>query len=133
MIQEIPQNLKRNAIIGVFMLVPFFVVIASNVLTNDHLASSTSLNRVFFFLIFALPLVAFLLNAAALLKWASKSRSFWKSLFDFKRNWVTIVVAGLALLIAAFVPLHDSVHCLTGNPIKELHNPRQTLQCIKNG
>lgn len=119
--------------LGALMLAPFFVVVIGNVLSNYQIADSTGWNRFFFFLIFILPLMAFVLNTAALWQWASHRKNFWHSLLDFKRSWATIAIALLALAIAVFVPFHDSVHCVSGNPIKEIHNPSQTLKCIKQG
>ncbi len=134
MSNETPYYLKRNAIIGAVLLAPFFIVIASNVLSHNSLANSNGWMRFFFTLLVILPAIAFFLNAATFIKWAHERKtSFWKSLFDFSHNWPALLTAGLALLIVLFVPFHDSTHCVTGNPITELRKWHSTLHCIQTG
>jgi hypothetical protein len=134
MTHETPSYVRRNAIIGAALLAPFFIVIASNILSNHHVASSTAWNRFFFALIVILPGLAFLLNVATFLAWATHRKiPFWKSLFDFYHNWPTLLTAGLALVIVAFVPFHDSAHCVIGNPITEAQNWHHTWGCIQQG
>ncbi len=134
MTNETPSYVKQNAIIGALLLVPFFLVVASNVLSHDNLSNSNGWKIAFFTLLVVLPAMAFLLNAATFIKWVSdRKKGFWKSLFDFGHNWPTLLIGGLALLIFLFVPFHDSVHCVTGNPVSELRNWHDTWHCIQTG
>ena len=136
--QDVPDYMKRNAIIGAILLAPFFIVIVTNSLISHDLPSSLAWQRLFWVLLVLLPLVAFALNISTFLRWTSMRRrreniSFWKSLFDVRHNWLTLITAGLALLIALFVPFHDSTHCITGNPVNEATHLHQTFNCIRQG
>jgi len=134
---ETPSYMKRSALLGSIMLLPFWAVVIINSLNNHSIPSSHDWELTYKLLLVGLPVIAFLLNIAAFWRWVATRHklgtSYLKSLFDFRHNWTVLVVAGLGLLIALFVPFHDSVHCLTGNPVRELHNPHQTLQCILRG
>jgi hypothetical protein len=45
--------------------------------------------------------------------------------------WPLAAVCLVTLGILGVVFLHDSVHCVTGNPIKEIRNAHTTLRCIE--
>ncbi len=137
MAHQTPHYVKRNATFGALLLVPFFVVIISNILAHPSVANSKSWIRFIFVGIVVLPALAYLIAAGTFLAWARQRRrqntSFWRSLFDLRHNWPLLGVAALGFLIVAFVFGHDSVHCLTGNPLHEAQRWRQTWQCLKQG
>jgi hypothetical protein len=134
MAHETPNYVKRNALIGALLILPFFIFVIANSLTNHGLVISNSMKQLFLFLIVGLPAIALVLTIVTFVKWASERKApFWKSLIDIRHNWPMAIVSALALLIVLFIPFHDSVHCVTGNPIKELRNIRQTERCILNG
>jgi len=131
---ETPHYVKRNALISVLLIMPFFIVILTRILQkNDFSNSDVWLSSLRITLVF-LPFAAFVLATYTFLKWSrDRKQTIWKSIVDVRHNWIITAVGGLALLIALFVPFHDSTHCVTGNPIRETMNISQTLQCIKNG
>ena len=131
---ETPVYLKRNALIGAVLLVPFWIVIAVNSLNQHAVGDSTVWKRTLWVLLVILPAAAFLLNVGTFMKWAVERKvPLWKSLFDVSHNWPMLLIAGLGLAITLFVPFHDSVHCVTGNPIQELQNWHDTWRCIQKG
>jgi hypothetical protein len=132
---ETPNYMKRSALAGVAMLLPFPIVIAINSLSDHTLLDSHVWKPFYLLLLVALPAVAFLLNSLTFWRWSAERRKtgtgLFRNLFDVRHNWSVVIVAMLGLLFALFIPFHDSVHCVTGNPIRELHNPHQTWQCIQ--
>jgi hypothetical protein len=135
MSNETPYYVKRNAIIGAGLITPFFVIVFSRVLQNNtHISTSVVWQSSLLITLVMLPFIAFLLNLATFLKWShQRKKTFWKSLLDFRHNWMMLAIGGLGLLIFLFVPFHDSAHCVTGNPVRELRNFSQTVRCIQNG
>jgi hypothetical protein len=136
MTQQTPQYVKRNAEIGAFLIAPFFVIIIANSLSNHLLGNTSSLRDILRFLIIGLPAIAFVLNAGTFMKWAAERRakekvSVLRSLFDFKRNWPMLLVAGVGLLIVAFIFGHDSVHCFTDSPSHALSHLQSTWHCTQ--
>ena len=134
--QEMPAYMKRSAALGAILLLPFFMLITINSLVRPGLPSTTPWKLFFLVLLIGFPAIACLLNIAALLHWARERRqtskiSLRRSLVDLHHTWATTLVACLGLMIALFIPFHDSVRCVSGNPIRELHNPRDTLRCIQ--
>jgi hypothetical protein len=78
-----------------------------------------------------LPSLAVLLSSITFALWVhANKRTRLKSFMDIRHNWVMVlpIILGLGLLFLVF--FHDSIHCVTGNPIRELRSPRDTLQCI---
>ena len=131
---QTPQYVKSNALISTLLIAPFFIVILTRVLQNNDFSNSDVWRSSLYITLVILPLAAFILAAYTFLKWShDQKRSFWKNLLDIRRNWLITFVGGLALLIALFVPFHDSTHCITGDPIREARNISQTWQCIQKG
>jgi hypothetical protein len=131
---QTPQYVKRNALISTLLIAPFFIVILSRVLQNNDFSNSDVWRSSLYITLVFLPLAAFMLATLTFLKWShDQKQSVWKNLLDIRRNWLITFVGGLALIIALFVPFHDSTHCITGNPIREVANISQTWQCIQKG
>jgi hypothetical protein len=137
MTHTMPLYIKRNALLGAWLVAPFFLFVLLNGLMHDRLRHSWvwHTDALFVWLI-VLPSLAATLNLVALLRWVRSRRhetksSAWKVLTDFRLNWPALGMAILAAGILGLVFFHDSVHCVAGNPFRELHNPHQTWQCIE--
>jgi hypothetical protein len=134
-----PTYLKHYARSGAWMVAPFFLLVALNSLGGQALRRSVLWHtNVLFTWLILLPALAALLNLAAWLHWVGQTRrergvSAWRAVTDLRRSWPALAVTVIGIGIIAFVYGHDSVHCLTGNPVRELHNAHQTLQCVQRG
>lgn len=128
---ETPIYVKRNSAIAASLITPFFVLIVVNSLFHHALDFTNSWKRLFTWLIIGLPAVALILSLVTFIKWSARQKSIWKSLFDFRHNWLLVIPGGLALLIVLFVPFHDSGPCLAHSPVKELRNFSNTVRCIQ--
>jgi len=132
-----PNYMKYAAHIGAWMLTPFFAIIIINSFSHQWLQRTVLWHPAFLLTwIVALPLIAAALNAAALLRWAYIQRrqnhvAPLYTLADLRRSWLALVITVAGIGIFSVALWHDSVHCVTGNPIRELHNPHQTLHCIQ--
>ena len=143
MAHETPRYIKRNAAVGAVLLVPFFLALIANGLDkviNDHTLYNSWLWHMPALAIWVLwlPAVAAIIALIGLLAFlrqrAKAEHTHWYSpLVDFRHNWPVLAVALVGLGILGMVFFHDSVHCVAGNPIRELHNPHQTWQCIQRG
>jgi lysylphosphatidylglycerol synthetase-like protein (DUF2156 family) len=135
MSHDMPEYIKRNAVLSSILLVPFFVLIALTIIAHPYLGGAPLQAKVIYFLVVILPLLALVLSVATLASWveqqAASGRRVLASLFDLRRNWPLIGTACLALMIPLFLYGHDSVECITGNPIREVRNLHATLQCIR--
>jgi hypothetical protein len=137
MAAEMPSYIKRNSIAGGVMLLPFFMLLTVSSVVPQHLYESWFWHSsVLWVWLVILPAAAMLLTLATFAYWAFARRkrthiSLLRSLFDVSHNWPVLAVAilGAGILLLAFG--HDSVHCVTGNPIRELRNPRDTWRCIQ--
>lgn len=136
MAHETPGYVKHNSMLGALLLVPFVLALLANgsdkVLHNNTLYHSWLWSLpVLTIWVLVLPSLAALLSLTTFTVWAKQRPNFWRSLIDFRHNWPMLLVGLAGLFIVAFVFGHDSVHCITGNPIREVHNPHQTWQCIQ--
>jgi hypothetical protein len=82
-----------------------------------------------------LPVVAALLMAMSLVVFVNQQAAREHTgrlpqLLNIRNSWPILGVGLVALGIVGLVFFHDSARCITGNPIRELHNPSQTWQCI---
>jgi hypothetical protein len=75
--------------------------------------------------------LAVLVCLTAFIVWTRQCHNLWHSLIDFRHNWPMLLVGFVGLFIVALVLGHDSVHCVTGNPIREVHNWHQTWRCVQ--
>lgn len=136
MINDTPTYVKRSALIGTVLLFPFFLLVVAHSLDLGMQHSIFWHFPVLFTFFVLLPSVAFLLTAVALISWlierhAQEKRSLFRELLDLRRNWYLLMILIVGLGIIGLVFGHDSVHCVTGNPIREVLNMRQTLTCIE--
>lgn len=136
MTNDTPKYVKTSALIGAALLVPFFVLVIAHSLDSNLQQSVFWHYHVLFTFFVLLPGIAFLLAAVAFTSWLVErhhidKKSWLRELMDIRRNWALFAVLILGLGIIGLVYGHDSVHCVTGNPVREIHNPRQTLHCIE--
>lgn len=136
MTHDTPNYVKISALIGAILLIPFFALVIAHSLDANMQYSVFWHFRVIFTFFVLLPSVAFLLTLIALTSWLierhrQEKKSWTSGLLDIRRNWYLLIVLIVGLGIVGMVFFHDSVHCVTGNPIRELHNPSQTWACIE--
>lgn len=136
MTNDTPKYVKNSALFGAILLLPFFVLVIAHSLDSGLQNSVYWHFRVLFTFFVLLPLIAFLLTSVALISWLverhkQEKKSWFVELLDIRRNWYLVTVLIIGLGIVGMVYGHDSVHCVTGNPFRELHNPSQTLSCIE--
>lgn len=141
MTNEMPNYVRRNAAIGAAMLVPFMLALVANSVDRivDHHALyhswlwSMPLLAVWVLWLPMLAAVIALATLSVFLVRQSKARriSWLKVLFDIRHNWPLLAIGFIGIAILGMVFFHDSVHCITGNPIREIHNPHATLRCIE--
>ncbi len=138
LMNETPAYIKRNSIIGGVLLAPFCLVVASGVLQNQQLMNTRAWVALASVALLVLPGLGFVLNASSYIKWffdksIQKKRGIFSRLLDVSHTWPMVLAGGIGLLLFLFVPFHDSVHCVAGNPVRVAHNPNQAWQCINNG
>jgi len=136
MIHETPKYVKNSAIAGAAMLAPFFLIVSAASIDKNLRHSFLWHYPTLFTFFVILPTLAFLVAAIAFVCWLierhqQENKSWLSGLFDFQHNWHLLSILVVGLGIVALVFGHDSVHCITGNPIREMHNPHQTWQCIQ--
>jgi len=136
MINETPKYVKNSALAGAAMLAPFFLLVTAASLDKNLRHSFLWSFPVLFIFFVVLPVLAFLLAATAFTGWLIERRkqdhkSWASELFDLHRNWHLLSVLIVGLGIVGLVYGHDSVHCITGNPVREARNWHQTWQCIQ--
>jgi hypothetical protein len=132
---ETPHFVKRNTLIAFAFFVPFVLLVIINDATAHGLYHTWLWNvDVLTTWILVLPTLGFLVSGATLLMWLAQqqtARGWLRSMFDVRHNWPMLleVIFGFGVIILVF--FHDSVHCVTGNPIRELHDWHTTLRCIQ--
>ncbi len=134
MSKETPYYVKRNALISTGLIIPFFVVVFFPGILRQNMSASAAFQTSLFISLILLPSLAFVLATTTFLAWSkSDKKPLWRGLLDVRRSWLLTAVGTLALTISLFVPFHDSVHCVVGNPVRVVHNPSQTWQCVDDG
>jgi len=137
MATTMPSYIKRNAVLGAWLVAPFFLFIILNGILGDRLYHSWFWHtRVLFIWLIVLPSLAVLFNLVSWLRWVQSRRRETKKgtvaiLADVRRSWPALAMVVMGVGILGIVFFHDSVHCITGNPIRELHNPSQTWHCVQ--
>jgi len=136
MATAMPTYIKRNALIGAGLIAPFFIILTINGILGNRLQSSWLWQSwVLFIWLIVLPALAVACNLAAWIRWSRAARetkqSLWRILTDFRLSWPALTMMILGMGILGLVFFHDSVHCVAGNPVRELHNPSQTWHCIE--
>lgn len=139
--QQTPTFVKRNAFLSAALLLPFIGVLFADGLDKvfyDHTLQSSWLWHMPVLAIWVLwlPAAALAIALASLVTFLiqrhkATQQSLLKQLFNIAYNWPLLVTGLAALFIVTLVIGHDSVHCVTGNPVRELHNWHQTWQCIQ--
>ncbi len=130
-----PNYVKRNTHIGMYLIAPFFILIAFNALLPHSLPQGPLAIDVLRFMVIGLPAIAFVLCAGTFVAWSLGRRrkervSFWQNLIDIRQNWPLLLVGALGFFVALFILGHDSVHCLTDNPVNALKHLQATQACI---
>jgi hypothetical protein len=138
MTNDTPKYVKNSAIIGAALLVPFFILITAHSLDSSMQNSVFWHFRVIFTFFVLLPSIAFLLTTVALISWLverhkQEKKSWFSELFDLRRNWHLLAVLVVGLGIVGLVYEHDSMQCVTGNPVREAGQMHRTLRCIEQG
>ena len=138
MANETPTYIKRTNLIGAILLMPFFILLVLNSTIGPLRMQRTWAWGPWVLAVglIMMPAIALALELGALLCWALARRrqehiSVWRGLFDIRRNWPLLGIAALGFGIILLVFGHDSVHCVAGNPVRELRNWHTTWQCIQ--
>lgn len=135
MTHETPDYVRHSSLAGALLLTPFFTFLALDSVTSHSLYSSWFWHPwVIAGWLIIMPAVAAIICGSAFIYWSCQRRQgFVKNLFDWRRNWplLGIVIIGLTVIVFAFG--HDSVHCVSHNPIPELRYWHTTLTCLRNG
>lgn len=131
---ETPRFVRRNALVSLVLFAPFVAIVIVNDATAHGLYHTWLWSvGVLLTWIIVLPALGFLLSISTLFVWLAKNhkRGILKNLSDVRHNWpmTAAVLFGLGLLTLVF--FHDSVHCVTGNPVRELRNFHDTWRCIQ--
>jgi len=132
-----PHYIKHNARIGAWMLAPFFLLVLFNAISDQWLRRTLFWHPTFLYVwMILLPAIAILLNVIALLRWIQTQhrdsrKNLWQSLKNVYSYWPTLAIITVGIGVFLLIFWHDSVHCVTGNPIRELRNAHQTLRCIQ--
>lgn len=124
--------IKRSALFSGALLLPFFAALTANsldkALRNQTLYHSGLWSMPWLALwVLYLPLMAGSVAVAGIIIALLRNRSQRVPIFSI---WPLVSIAIVALAIVSIVFFHDSVHCVTGNPVRELRNMRTTLSCI---
>lgn len=135
MTNDTPKYVKNSALIGAVLLLPFFVLAIAHSVDSGLQNSIYWHFRVLFTFFVLLPSIAFLLTTVAFVSWLVERRkqekkSLFAELFDLRRNWYLFTVLIVGLGIVGMVYGHDSVRCVTKNPIRAAEHMSQTLSCI---
>lgn len=125
--------IKWSSIASAAMLVPFLTILTANAL--DALIRHQTLydSRLWHMPLLAiwvlyLPLLAGTVALVSFIVALWRTHTEHKDAFSV---WPLAAICLVALSILGLVFLHDSVHCVTGNPIKEIRNAHATLRCIE--
>lgn len=138
LMQKTPPYIRNNALIGTALIVPFWVLVFSGLLQKQWFAGSGQWMALAVICLLILPAIAVLLNIVSYAKWLAirddkTNRTVIRRMLDVRRTYPTICVGLVGLFIVLFVPFHDSAHCILQNPLRTVHNPHQTQQCISRG
>ena len=124
--------IKRSSIISGALLLPFFAALTANsldkTLRNQTLYHSSLWSMPWLALwVLYLPLMAGSVAVAGIIIALLRNRS---QNTPSIATWPLIGIAIIAMAIVGMVFFHDSVHCVTGNPVRGLRNLHATLSCI---
>ena len=134
-----PSYIKISAIVGALLLLPFFVIAPINDITKHSFYHSWLWHvDVLFVWIIALPAAAAIISCAAFVVWVYQQHtkrhvSLLRSVLDVRHSWPVTVVASIGAAVIILVLFHDSIHCIAGNPVRELGSWHATWQCVQRG
>lgn len=133
MMQQTPQYVKHGVVLNALLLIPFFVLIPLNIIHP----LPVSWSGVGYTGIFILPVIAFLIGVVTLAWWLfaknSRVHSFRSLLKRLDSHWPLFAAPIVALAIVAFAFGHDSVHCVTDDPVQAIGHLSQTTECMIRG
>ncbi len=141
MARETPHYVKRNAVLSGALLVPFFLAIGANAI--DKIMNGQTLYTswpwampILALWVLWLPLAATVIASSSLIYYQAQrirtaSARWGKALLEVQYSWPLLIVLCSGLFILAVLFGHDSVHCVTGNPVREFQNWHQTWRCIQ--
>lgn len=135
-----PSYIKRVGLIGGLLLAPFAAALAANGLDKvvyNHSLLHSWLWTTPWLAIWVLYLPVSALGLAAACFFIEAIRT-WRydhtraaALHGLLRMWPVLCVGAVAAFILSVVFFHDSVHCVAGNPVREIRNARQTWTCLQ--
>lgn len=132
--EETPRFVKRNVLVSLGLFAPFVAIVIINDATAHGLYGTWLWSvDVLTTWIVVLPALGFLLSALTLLVWLAQNRKqgVLRSLSDVRHNWPMTLAALFGFGILVLVFFHDSVHCVMGNPVRELRSFHDTWRCIQ--
>lgn len=137
MAHDMPRYIKITALAAAICLVPFMAALAANSLSQ--LTGHGALYHTWLWCrpllaawVLYLPLAAVVLALGGTAYLALQRRHDWNSLSRIVLlSWPALLVGSAGLGIIAMVFGHDSVHCITGNPVHEIQHWQQTWRCIQ--
>lgn len=143
MTSNMPAFVKRNAAISALLLVPFMLAVLANstdqVIRHQTLynswAWSTPVLRMW---VLWMPAAAAIIAAGSLIAYIFRRirvdhASARNALFQLQYSWPLVITCLGGIFVLALLFGHDSVHCVTGNPINELQHWPATWHCIQRG
>ncbi len=135
LLHETPEYVRRNTTVSALLFAPFFVIVLINDASGHGLYHSWLWNfAVLMAWILVLPAIGFAISGLTFLSWLrsriKRGDTLKHSLLDIRHNGAMLGLTLLGIFILGLVFFHDSVHCVTGNPVRELRNTSQTLHCI---
>jgi|GEM_PF-817221 len=142
MLHDTPNYIKRTALIGASLLIPFVLALAANTLDSLLFGRTLYASWLWHMPVLAiwvlwLPLAAALLALGSIAVYEVRTthaeRKYLTVLTTIRRIWPLLAVSLVALGILAVVFGHDSGHCLVQNPVTTATHIPQTLACIQHG
>ena len=143
MMHDMPRFVKRNAIAAGLMLIPFTFAVIMN--TFDQALYHQTLYQSWgwsmpVLMVWALwlPALAVVLSGISLVYYIVQrtrdtKQTVRRVVLQAQYFWPLLAAFCASLFLLAMLFGHDSVHCVTGNPIHELYRWRETLLCIQHG
>jgi hypothetical protein len=137
---ETPNYVKRTGLLTAALIVPFFLAVITNAFNEavyGHDLDSSWLwsTPALFTWVLILPAMAVVLALVVYVRFTMvcNQSNLFKRIFNVRVTWPVVVPGVLAIGILFFLVFHDSAHCIIGNPVRIVHNPHQTWQCISSG
>lgn len=138
---SMPSYIKRNSLISVALLAPFFLALIANgidkMVNNNDLSSTWVWHSPAIILwVFYLPALALIISLASygayVFKGNDKNKAWLKRAIDIIHSWPVLIVGFISLGILLMVEFHDSTQCIASSPIHAIAHSGQTLKCVEN-